>query len=62
MQKRLTLRPVDGLIVRDPLTTAPLPEVGLNVPVSSYWARRLQEGAVEEVPTAEEQVDHGSSL
>lgn len=38
-----------GLIVRDPETMKQLPDDGAEVPVNSYWIRRLRDGDVVEV-------------
>jgi len=41
------LKPVSGLIVRDPRNAEPLPAKGKTVDMTSYWLRRLKEGSVE---------------
>lgn len=38
--------PQPGRLVRDPLTGIPLPEIGADVPETSYWLRRLTVGDV----------------
>ncbi|PHM49349.1 DUF2635 domain-containing protein [Xenorhabdus miraniensis] len=45
----LHLKPVGGLIVRDPETYAPLSEGGEAKPRTAYWLRRLRDGDVTEV-------------
>ncbi len=42
------LKPAPGLKVRDPKTKKHLPEEGKEVSSSSFWLRRLAEGAVVE--------------
>lgn len=41
-----------GAIVRDPLTSAPLPPEGRPVVLTTYWRRRLLFGDVVTVPDA----------
>lgn len=54
--RRLFVRPGPGLIVRDPETKAPLPAEGREVPLDTYWFRRLQDGdVVEEQPPVEQE-------
>ena len=36
------------LVVRDPVTTNPLPAEGKAVPMTTYWRRRLKDGDVVE--------------
>jgi hypothetical protein len=45
------LKPVPGVKVRDPITLQFLPEEGKEVPLSTYWTRRLAEGSVVVVST-----------
>lgn len=40
-----------GLVVRDPITGAILPDTGKEVEVNSYWNRRLKYGDVVLVTT-----------
>lgn len=40
--------PVDGAIVRDPVTFQPLPETGATKPRNTYWLRRKLNGEVVE--------------
>ena len=40
------VKPAPGIQVRDPRTGQPLPAPGAEIPVSSYWARRLRDGDV----------------
>jgi hypothetical protein len=42
------LIPTPGLVVTDPRTMRLLPPEGAQVPLNSYWLRRLQEGSVVE--------------
>jgi len=41
---RAWLVPKPGLVVRDPVTGAALPEEGAEKPLTAYWLRRLQDG------------------
>ncbi|CAM3718919.1 DUF2635 domain-containing protein [Xenorhabdus thuongxuanensis] len=45
----LHLKPVSGLIVRDPETYQPLSADGEPKPRTAYWLRRLKDGDVTEV-------------
>lgn len=45
------IRPAKGLRVLDPETRQPLPEEGAEVPLSTFWRRRLRAGDVERVKT-----------
>lgn len=46
------LKPVAGLVVRDPVTRQALPEEGALVDTADlYWVRRLNDGDVERVVT-----------
>ncbi|CAM3282831.1 DUF2635 domain-containing protein [Xenorhabdus nematophila] len=45
----LHLKPVNGLIVRDPDTYQPLPDDGEAKPCTAYWLRRLKDGDVKEI-------------
>lgn len=38
--------PADNMIVRDPVTTHPIPAEGSEVPRTSYWLRRLRDESV----------------
>ena len=51
MIDRLDIRPVEGLIVRDPHTRKPIPSEGVTVDRSPYWIRRLRDGDVVPVET-----------
>ena len=46
--------PVKGREVPDPLRGDLLPETGRNVPASSYWLRRIEDGDVEVKPAVKE--------
>lgn len=41
-----TIKPKQGLKVRDPATGEVLPEAGKTVTWNSYWQRRLQDGSI----------------
>jgi hypothetical protein len=49
----LHIKPVGGLVVRDPITLAPLPEEGAEKPANAYWLRRLADADVESTPSPE---------
>lgn len=36
----------NGIIIRDPITKAPVPGTGREVPESGYWMRRLRDGDI----------------
>ena len=40
------VRPAPGARVRDPATKAPIPDIGLLVPNTGYWQRRILAGDV----------------
>ena len=40
------IRPVEGRLVRDPVTKRHLPAAGAEVPESTYWIRRIEGGDV----------------
>lgn len=40
------IKPKNGIIIRDPITKAPVPETGREVPESGYWMRRLRDGDI----------------
>ena len=40
------VKPLEGLIVRDPKTKTPLPSKGASVPRNSYWLRRLKDKSI----------------
>ena len=40
------VKPLVGLIVRDPKTKTPLPPKGASVPRDKYWLRRLKDKSV----------------
>lgn len=46
MDVNLLIAPAPGLIVRDPITLAPLGGDGERKPASPYWLRRLADGDV----------------
>lgn len=46
------LKPVPGLIVRDPNTRQPLPAEGRDVQPTAWWTRRLRAGDVVEVQSS----------
>ena len=48
------VKPVAGVVVRDPISKLPLPAEGREVASSSYWLRRIQGGDVELVTPAAE--------
>lgn len=43
------IKPLNGLIVRDPITAIPLHAAGEHKPLDAYWARRIAEGSVTEI-------------
>lgn len=45
----LHIKPVPGVVVRDPDTLEPLPEKGDKKPRNSFWLRRLKDGDVVEI-------------
>ena len=49
MRQVKKLKASRGLIIIDPLTSLALPKEGKDVVMSTYWARRLKCGDVEEV-------------
>ena len=66
--QKVTLKPGDGLTIRDPETLQFLSEAGEIKPLSAYWLRRLAEGdvvEVEAVPSpakkSEKQTDNNDS-
>lgn len=38
-----------GMRIRDPLTKRHIPDAGIEVPMSTYWVRRIRAGEVVEV-------------
>lgn len=40
------IRPMPGVLIRDPVSKALLPPEGRNVEASGFWHRRLAEGSV----------------
>ncbi|MBA4358044.1 MAG: hypothetical protein C0405_10010 [Desulfovibrio sp.] len=48
MLQSKVLIPRPGLVVRDPVTMAPLPPEGAAKPMNTYWRRRLRDGDVGE--------------
>jgi len=52
----MNVKPAEpGAVVRDPATFNRLPDEGAEVPDTSYWRRRLQQGDVVEVAPAPQQ-------
>jgi hypothetical protein len=51
----ITIKPINGLTVLDPLTYAPLNANGEEKPRSEYWLRRLVDGDVIEVKTVKQE-------
>lgn len=45
--ERVMVRPIGKTRVLDPQTREPIPASGTSVPLSSYWRRRIRDGAVE---------------
>lgn len=45
------IKPMPGVLVRDPVSKELLPPDGRNVEESGFWLRRIAEGAVEVVVT-----------
>ncbi len=43
---RVWVRPLEGQIMRDPETRAPLPAAGAEVELTTYWRRALGRGDV----------------
>lgn len=43
------VRPLPGVLIRDPVSKLLLPPEGRRVAPSGFWARRLSEGSVEVV-------------
>lgn len=58
--KEEILIPKKGLIVRDPITKAPLPESGMPKPYNKYWRRRVNCGdaMIKPVPKKKEKGGH----
>lgn len=56
--KQKWLVPRKDVLVRDPLSKSPLPEVGLLVDWNSFWRRRVKQGdcAIGTAPEPEEKV------
>ena len=40
------VKPLDGLLIRDPRTRVPLPLEGAEVPEISFWLRRLRDKSI----------------
>jgi len=51
----ITIKPINGLTVLDPLTYVQLNESGEEKPRSEYWLRRLADGDVIEVKTVKQE-------
>lgn len=45
------IKPMPGVLLRDPVSKELLPPGGRNVVESGFWLRRIAEGAVEVVTT-----------
>ena len=41
------VKPLDGLLIRDPQTRLPLPKEGADVPDTGFWRRRLRDKSIE---------------
>ncbi len=52
METMLYLKPREGLTVRDPRTTKPVPAYGAEVSNASYWRRRRKDGDMETTTAA----------
>ena len=52
MHKIVILKPRKGLKVPRPLSQSYLPEKGAELPLTSYWVRRIQDGDVEVIKKA----------
>lgn len=48
MNDKMFVIPAEGRVVRDPITLAPLPAEGAEVPLNAHWLRRLNDGDVRE--------------
>ncbi len=46
MSGRIFVKPIDGILVRDPLTGEILGKDGGKVTPNSYWKRRISDGSV----------------
>lgn len=49
--KTIKVKPLNGLLVRDPETREPLEETGENKPRTPYWLRRIKDKSVTLVKT-----------
>lgn len=49
MQIQVHIKPVNGLIVRDPISAIPLRSEGEHKTLDAYWSRRIAEGSVIEI-------------
>ena len=61
MIERILIRPINNLIVRDPVTFLPLPAEGKHVPLNTYWARRLKDCSVERIGVLRPRTEKESS-
>lgn len=53
--REMMIKPKGALLVRDPVTRAPLKKQGETKPRNTYWLRRIQDGSCELIakqPTA----------
>jgi hypothetical protein len=41
------VKPVNGAIIRDPLTLEVIPEAGRNIVLTTYWRRKIMQGYLE---------------
>ena len=46
MNKMITIKPKEGMVVRDPITKQKLPAAGLQVLQNSYWTKKLRDGDI----------------
>lgn len=53
----ITVRPAEGLLIRDPILLDHIEAEGRLVQLSDYWRRRLRDGDVVEVPDATPHTD-----
>ncbi len=44
--KKIFIKPIEGVIVRNPKSKEILPKQGLTVDYNTYWRRRLKDGSV----------------
>lgn len=46
MRRRITIQAVEGLVVLEPTTRQPIGAEPVEVELTTYWRRRIAEGAV----------------